>query len=212
MLHWGPWVCTSAAMAAAAHSVPRAARIASRLIDPASSTVGGGRNQPGGPSSREKIRPRSGPRKGRRVAALASGLALRFAPRPARPIPSVALGPRGRGSSPRRPRARSSDSMNGPLLEALRERVLVFDGAMGTQIQARSLAPKDFGGPRWEGCNDYLSLTRPDVIESIHSAYFEAGADVVETNSFQASRPRLEEWGLEDHTPAINRAAAQIAR
>ena len=102
--------------------------------------------------------------------------------------------------------------MNGPLLEALRERVLVFDGAMGTQIQARSLAPKDFGGPRWEGCNDYLSLTRPDVIESIHSAYFEAGADVVETNSFQASRPRLEEWGLEDHTPAINRAAAQIAR
>src|SRR5206468_2663435 len=82
----------------------------------------------------------------------------------------------------------------------------------GTQIQARNLAPEDFGGVRWEGCNDYLSLTRPDVVEAIHEAYFEAGADVVETNSFQASRVRLEEWGLGERTYDMNRAAAEIAR
>ncbi len=102
--------------------------------------------------------------------------------------------------------------MKSLFLETLRERVLVFDGAMGTQIQARGLSAADFGGGRWEGCNDYLSLTRPDVIEAIHAAYFEAGADVVETNSFQASRVRLEEWGLGEKTYDVNRAAATIAR
>jgi len=75
-------------------------------------------------------------------------------------------------------------------LDTLRERVLFYDGAMGTQLQARSLTKEDFGGK--EGCNDYLSLTRPDVVEAVHTAYFEAGADAVETNSFQASRHRLE--------------------
>ncbi len=102
--------------------------------------------------------------------------------------------------------------MTSRLLDTLRERVLFYDGAMGTQIQARALSAEDFGGKRWEGCNDYLSLTRPDVVEAIHAAYFEAGADAVETNSFQASRIRLEEWGLAQHTLEINRAAAEIAR
>jgi 5-methyltetrahydrofolate--homocysteine methyltransferase len=97
-------------------------------------------------------------------------------------------------------------------LELSRERVLFFDGGMGTQVQARELAPEDWGGKRWEGCIDHLSLTRPDVIEAVHSAYFEAGADVVETNSFQASRTRLEEWGLGGRTVELNRAAAAIAR
>jgi 5-methyltetrahydrofolate--homocysteine methyltransferase len=97
-------------------------------------------------------------------------------------------------------------------LEQLRDRVLFFDGAMGTQLQARELGPDDFGGKRWEGCIDHLSLTRPDVVEAVHSAYFEAGADVVETNSFQASRTRLEEWGLGERTVELNRAAAAIAR
>jgi 5-methyltetrahydrofolate--homocysteine methyltransferase len=100
--------------------------------------------------------------------------------------------------------------MKSPILEALRERVLIYDGAMGTQIQARQLTAEDFGGK--EGCNDHLSLTRPDVIEAIHATYFDAGADVVETNSFQASRLRLEEWGLADKTLDMNRAAAAIAR
>ncbi len=102
--------------------------------------------------------------------------------------------------------------MTSRYLDTLRERVLFFDGGMGTQLQARNLTPDDFGGQRWEGCNDYLCLTRPDAVESIHAAYFEAGADVVETNSFQASRLRLEEWGLGEKTLEINRAAAAIAR
>ncbi|TMQ73305.1 MAG: methionine synthase [Candidatus Eisenbacteria bacterium] len=102
--------------------------------------------------------------------------------------------------------------MQSRLLEALADRVLVYDGAMGTQIQARELTAEDFGGKRYEGCNDVLSLTRPDVVEAIHAAYFEAGADAVETNSFQASRLRLEEWGLGERTLEVNRAAAAIAR
>ncbi|HET9327427.1 MAG TPA: methionine synthase, partial [Candidatus Eisenbacteria bacterium] len=102
--------------------------------------------------------------------------------------------------------------MKSPFLETLRQRVLVYDGAMGTQIQAAGLTAEDFGGKRLEGCNDYLSVTRPDVIEGIHAAYFDAGADVVETNSFQASGVRLAEWGLGDQTVEINRAAAVIAR
>ena len=95
-------------------------------------------------------------------------------------------------------------------LDTLRERVLFFDGGMGTQVQARDLTDEDYGGK--PSCIDYLSLTRPDVLEEIHSAYFEAGADVVETNSFQASRIRLEEHGLADRTIELNRAAAQNAR
>src|SRR5881409_1264211 len=95
-------------------------------------------------------------------------------------------------------------------LDTLRERVLFYDGAMGTQLQAKSLTKEDFGGK--EGCNDYLSLTRPDVVEAIHAAYFEAGADCVETNSFQASRIRFQEWGLAERTLEANRAAAAIAR
>src|SRR5262245_9495509 len=102
--------------------------------------------------------------------------------------------------------------MKSRLLDTLAERVLFYDGGMGTQLQARELTAEDFGGKRFEGCNDYLSLTRPDVVEGVHAAYFEAGADAVETNSFQASRLRLEEWGLADRTLEMNRAAATIAR
>ena len=103
-------------------------------------------------------------------------------------------------------------STRSPYIERFRDGVVFFDGGMGTQVQARELSADDFGGKRWEGCIDYLSLTRPDVIESIHAAYFDAGADVVETNSFQASRTRLEEWGLGEKTVELNRAAAATAR
>ncbi len=102
--------------------------------------------------------------------------------------------------------------MNSRFLDVLKDNVLIFDGAMGTQLQARELGPDDFGGQRWEGCNDYLSITRPDVVEAIHTTYFESGADVVETNSFQAARLRLEEWELGERTHEINHAAASIAR
>src|SRR3954452_8883372 len=95
-------------------------------------------------------------------------------------------------------------------LETLRQRTLVFDGAMGTQIQDAGLTAGDFGGK--EGANDYLTLTLPHFIRDIHRSYFEAGADVVETNSFQASSLKLEEWGLEEVTFELNAEAARIAR
>ncbi len=102
-------------------------------------------------------------------------------------------------------------SMN-DYLAALRERVLVFDGAMGTELMARDLTDADFGGARYAGCNEALVLTRLDVIRDVHDAYLEAGADVVETDSFMASRLKLEEYGLGEKTEAINLAAARIAR
>src|SRR5258708_22930595 len=133
--------------------------------------------------------------------------------RPVRPSDSLSGHPVGPTHGPS---ARSGlfplALMNSPILQALRERILFYDGGMGTQLQLRNLGPDDFGGQRWEGCNDYLSLTRPDVVESVHDAYFEAGADVVETNSFQASRVRLEEWGLADRALELHRAAATLAR
>jgi 5-methyltetrahydrofolate--homocysteine methyltransferase len=98
------------------------------------------------------------------------------------------------------------------LLEALDERILVIDGAMGTMIQQRGLTAEDFGGAAYEGCNEHLVLTRPDVIEDIHRAYFEAGADIVETDSFQSSPVVLAEYNLAHKTHEINVAAARIAR
>jgi 5-methyltetrahydrofolate--homocysteine methyltransferase len=97
-------------------------------------------------------------------------------------------------------------------LEALRERVLVYDGAMGTSIDTFDLSAADYGGERLFGARDYLVITRPDVIEAIHASFLEAGADVLETNTFQSTRIRLEEWGLAEQTNALNRAAAQLAR
>ncbi len=99
-----------------------------------------------------------------------------------------------------------------PYLDALNERVLVFDGAMGTSIDTFTLTAEDYGGPATEGCRDYLVLTRPDVIEQIHASFLEAGCDVVETCTFQSTRLRLEEWGLGDNTYELNRAAAALAR
>ena len=70
-------------------------------------------------------------------------------------------------------------------LDALKTRVLVYDGAMGTNIQRYNLTPDDFGGKSLEGCNDNLVLTRPDVIQAIHESFLAVGCDVVETCNFQ---------------------------
>lgn len=95
----------------------------------------------------------------------------------------------------------------------LRERVLVIDGAMGTQIQARALGPADFGGPEFEGCNEHLNLTLPDVILEIHRAYLEAGADIVETNSFGSTALVLAEYPpLHERAYEITRRSAELAR
>jgi 5-methyltetrahydrofolate--homocysteine methyltransferase len=97
-------------------------------------------------------------------------------------------------------------------LRLLRERVLIFDGAMGTQLMALELSADDFGGARYHGCNEALVLSRPDSIREIHEAYLAAGADVVETDSFMGSRLKLDEYGLGERTREINVRAAQLAR
>ncbi len=97
-------------------------------------------------------------------------------------------------------------------LRQLDERVLVYDGAMGTQLMALELTAEDFGGERYHGCNEALVLTRPELIQRIHESYLEAGADVVETDTFTASRLKLDEYDLGDRVAEINRNAAQIAR
>ena len=71
------------------------------------------------------------------------------------------------------------------------EHVYLFDGAMGTSIQRYDLTPQDFGGERLEGCNDYLVITRPDVIEAIHASFLSVGSEVVETNTFRSNRLTL---------------------
>src|SRR6185436_5098228 len=99
-----------------------------------------------------------------------------------------------------------------PYLQAIADRVVVFDGAMGTNIQLHHPTPEDFGGKSLEGCNDHLVLTRPDVIQAIHESFLEVGVDVVETCTFQSTPRRLHEWGLGDKVREINVAAARIAR
>ena len=98
------------------------------------------------------------------------------------------------------------------LRHALNDRILVLDGAMGTMIQQRNLTAADFGGPALEGCNEYLVLTRPDVIRDIHRQYFAAGAHIVETNTFGATPLVLAEYGLEDRVHELNEKAARLAK
>jgi len=98
------------------------------------------------------------------------------------------------------------------LLEAFDERVLVMDGATGTALQAENLTPADFGGEALDGCNENLCFTRPDVVDRVHGRYLEAGADVVETNTFGATPLVLAEYGLEERAFEINETAARLAR
>jgi 5-methyltetrahydrofolate--homocysteine methyltransferase len=97
-------------------------------------------------------------------------------------------------------------------LDTLAERVIIYDGAMGTNIQNYQLSAEDYGGQATEGCNEYLVLTKPGVIEEIHAGFLEAGSDVIETDSFTASRLKLDEYGLGTLTHDVNLAAARLAR
>jgi 5-methyltetrahydrofolate--homocysteine methyltransferase len=96
-------------------------------------------------------------------------------------------------------------------LDVVRRRVVVFDGGMGATLEQFELTPADYGGLAGK-CHEALVLHRPDVIEGVHSAMLDAGAEVVETDTFQASRLKLDEWGLGEHTLEVNVKAAQIAR
>ena len=98
------------------------------------------------------------------------------------------------------------------LNDALATRILVLDGAMGTMLQQRNLTAADFGGAALEGCNENLVKTRPDVVLEIHREYFQAGADIVETNSFGGTRVVLAEYHLQDQAYDLNYTAAKLAR
>jgi 5-methyltetrahydrofolate--homocysteine methyltransferase len=96
-------------------------------------------------------------------------------------------------------------------IEAVRRRVVVFDGGMGATLEQFDLTQEDYGGLEGK-CHEALVLNRPDVIQGVHESMLNAGAEVVETDTFQGSRLKLEEWGLGEHTLEINTKAAQIAR
>lgn len=92
----------------------------------------------------------------------------------------------------------------------IRRRILVLDGGLGTLIQARGLTAEDYAGH--VGCNDYLVISRPDVVEEIHAAYLEAGADIVSTDTFNANPVSLRDYGLQARTYELNKTAARLAR
>src|ERR1700742_4418375 len=96
-------------------------------------------------------------------------------------------------------------------IAAVKERVVVFDGGMGATLEQFDLTQEDYGGLLGK-CHEALVLNRPDVIEGVHASMLEAGAEVVETDTFQGSRLKLDEWGLGEHTVEINTKAAEIAR
>ena len=96
-------------------------------------------------------------------------------------------------------------------LNAINSRVVVYDGGMGATLEQFDLSSEDYGGLQGK-CHEALVLNRPDVIEGVHSSMLDAGAEVVETDTFQASRIKLDEWGLAEYTVEINTRAAEIAR
>tara|TARA_R110002096_G_scaffold101547_4_gene224552 strand:+ start:3617 stop:7327 length:3711 start_codon:yes stop_codon:yes gene_type:complete len=105
------------------------------------------------------------------------------------------------------------------LMRSLNERILLLDGAMGTMIQGFGLSEDDYRGERFadwrrdlKGNNDLLTLTRPDVIRSIHNSFLDAGADIIETNTFNSNAPSMADYGMEDMVAELNTAAARLAR
>jgi 5-methyltetrahydrofolate--homocysteine methyltransferase len=105
------------------------------------------------------------------------------------------------------------------LKSLLAQRILIIDGAMGTMIQRHKLEEEDYRGERFadwasdlKGNNDLLVLTQPQIIQGIHEAYLDAGADIIETNSFNGTRVSMSDYHMEDLVPEINREAARLAR
>ncbi|MGF1521016.1 MAG: methionine synthase [Leptolyngbyaceae cyanobacterium] len=90
--------------------------------------------------------------------------------------------------------------------------VLVFDGAMGTNLQVQNLTAADFGGPEYEGCNEYLVITNPKAVETVHRGFLEAGADVIETDTFGGTSLVLAEYDLGDRAYELNKTAAALAK
>ena len=99
-----------------------------------------------------------------------------------------------------------------PYADAVKDRVIVFDGAFGTFVQGLDLGPDDFGGPSFEGCNELLVATRPDVIRSMHAAFLDVGVDAIETASFGSFSTVLAEYDIADRAYELSRASAAVAR
>ena len=97
-------------------------------------------------------------------------------------------------------------------LDTLKERIIVFDGAMGTNLQVQNLTLDDFGGLRFEGCNENLLITRPDAVENVHTAFLDAGCDVIETNSFNGTPIDFAEYDIADQAYDMNVRAASLAK
>ena len=97
-------------------------------------------------------------------------------------------------------------------LDTLEKRVLIYDGAMGTNLQTQNLSAEHFGGEEYNGCNDYLVISYPQAVEKVHRSFLEVGVDVIETDTFRANRITLLDYGLEGEVLNINRAAAKLAR
>lgn len=95
--------------------------------------------------------------------------------------------------------------------DRLKNKILILDGAMGTMLQQANLTPADFGGEELDGCNENLVLTRPDVLTWIHESYLEAGADIIETNTFGATSVVLAEYNLQHKARELNLEAARLA-
>ena len=102
--------------------------------------------------------------------------------------------------------------MSDVLRRLFKEKIMILDGAMGTALQNRHLTSADFGGEEYDGCNEHLVLTRPEVIQDIHEQYLEAGADIIETNTFGGTNFVLGEYGLEDKVLEINTKAVELAK
>lgn len=97
-------------------------------------------------------------------------------------------------------------------LDTLRERIVVFDGAMGTNLQLQNLTLEDFGGLRFEGCNENLLVTRPDAVQNVHQAFLDVGCDVIETNSFNGTPVDFAEYDIGDKAYEMNVLAASLAK
>jgi 5-methyltetrahydrofolate--homocysteine methyltransferase len=97
-------------------------------------------------------------------------------------------------------------------LDTLKERIVVFDGAMGTNLQVQNLTVDDYGGPQFEGCPEYLLISKPEAIEKVHTAFFDVGCDVVETNSFGGTPVVLVEYQIAHMAYELNFKAAELAK
>lgn len=101
---------------------------------------------------------------------------------------------------------------NRKYLDALEQKVLVFDGAMGTSLQVQNLVAQHFGGEQYNGCNDFLVISYPEAVEKVHRSFLEVGVDVIETNTFRSNRITMAEYKLGERVIEINETAARLAR